>query len=227
MGVLGPGAVVEADVWCADDFEAESDDGGGDSGAAGGGDGLVEVDLFGAEEVAEFVGGFEAAVFDEFGEGDAGGSGHVAGAYAGAWLGCCAVEAGGGAGVEDLLVVGDFFFELGEVFYGFGVEGCVEGGWCAVDGAGFDGEIVLGPGAEASVEDVDVLGAEGAEGPPGSGSGEDALLFVDDDGHVVADAESGHAAGKVFGCGEHVGEWRPVVGEFLDVEEESAGDVPG
>ena len=59
---------------------AESDDSGGDAGAAGGGDRLFEVDVFGEEEFAKLVGGFEAAVFDEIGEGDAGGSGHVAGA---------------------------------------------------------------------------------------------------------------------------------------------------
>ena len=40
----------------------------------------VKVDLFGEEELAEFFCGFEAAVFDQFGEGDAGGSRHVAGA---------------------------------------------------------------------------------------------------------------------------------------------------
>ena len=80
LGVLGPGAVVEADVFRADEFEAEGDDGGGDAGAAGGGDGLVKVDVFGGEEFAEVCLRFEAAVFDEFGEGDAGGSGHVAGA---------------------------------------------------------------------------------------------------------------------------------------------------
>jgi hypothetical protein len=50
-------------------------------------------------------GWFEAAVVDEFGEGDAGGSGHVAGAYAWTWLGSGPVESSGGAGVEDLLVV--------------------------------------------------------------------------------------------------------------------------
>ena len=80
LSVLGPGAVVEGYVFCTGDFEAECDDGGGDAGAAGGGDRLVEVDLFGEEELAEFFGGFEAVVFDEFGEGYAGGSGHVAGA---------------------------------------------------------------------------------------------------------------------------------------------------
>jgi hypothetical protein len=181
--------------------------------------------LFGEEEVAEFVCGFEAAVFDQFGEGDAGGSGHVAGGQAGARLGCCAVEAGGGAGVEDLLVVGDFVFELGEILYGFGVEGCVEGCWRAADGAGFDREARFNPGAEASVEEVDLLGAEGAEGPPGSRGRKDALLLVDDDGAVVGDAEGGHAAGEVFGCGQHVGEGGGVVGEFFNVEEEGAGDV--
>ena len=95
LGVLCPGAVVEAYVWCADDFEAEGDDGGGDAGAAGGGDGLLEVDLSGAEELAEFFCGFEAAVFDQFGVGDAGRSGHVAGGQVRTGLGCCAVEAGG------------------------------------------------------------------------------------------------------------------------------------
>ena len=85
----------------------------------------------------------------------------------------------------------------------------------------------FGPGAETPVEDVDVLGAEGAEGPPGSWGGEDAVLFVDDDGVVVADAEGGHAAGEGFGCGQHVGERGGVVGELFDVEEDGAGDVLG
>ena len=124
-------------------------------------------------------------------------------------------------------MVGDFLFELGEIFYGFVVEGCVEAGGSAVDGAGLGGEAGFNPGAEASVEDVDLMGAEGAEGPPGSGSGEDAFLFVDDDGAVVADAEGGHAAGEVFGRGEHVGEGSGVVGELFDVEEEGSGDVLG
>ena len=44
-------------------------------------------------------------------------------------------EAGGGAGVEDLLVGGDVFFELGEVFYGFGVE-LWRGRWRGGDGRG-------------------------------------------------------------------------------------------
>jgi hypothetical protein len=126
----------------------------------------------------------------------------VAGGETGTRLGCGAVEACRGAGVEDLLVVRDFFFELGEIFYGFAVELRVEGGWGAVDGArfcwesGFGLEARFNPGAEATVEDVDVLSAEGAECPPCSWGGEDALLLVDDDGAVVADAEGGHAAGE-------------------------------
>src|ERR1700742_1997963 len=64
--------------------------------------------------------------------------------------------------------------------------------------AGFGGEAGFGPATEAAVEDVNVLCAEGAEHPPGSGGGEDAFLLVDDDGAGVADAEGGHAAGEVF-----------------------------
>ncbi len=124
-------------------------------------------------------------------------------------------------------MVGDLFFDLGEVFHGFVVELGVEAGQCVVDGAGFGWEAGFGPGAEAAVEDVDVWGAEGAEHPPCSGGGEDALLFVDDDGGFVGDAEGGHAAGEGFGCGEHVGEGGPVVGEVFDVEEDGAGDVVG
>ena len=78
MGVLGPGAVVEAYVWCSDDFEAEGDDSGGDAGAAGGGDRLLQIDTLSGKVFAELVCGFEAAVFDKFSEGGAGGSGHVA-----------------------------------------------------------------------------------------------------------------------------------------------------
>ena len=122
---------------------------------------------------------------------------------------------------------GNFFFDLGEIFYGFVIESGVEAGWCAVDGAVFGLETRFNPGVEASVENVDVLGAEGAEHPPCSRGGEDALLFVDNDGAVVADAEGGHAAGEGFGGGQHVGELGPVVGEFFDVEEEGAGDVFG
>jgi len=80
LGVFGPGTVVEGYVFCAGDLQAEGDDCGGDAGAAGGGDRLVEFDVFGGEVFAEFVGWFEAAVLGEFGEGDVGGAGHVAGA---------------------------------------------------------------------------------------------------------------------------------------------------
>ena len=58
LGVFGPGAVVEGGVFCTGDFEGEGDDGGGHSGSAGGGDGLVEVDVFGGEDVLEVDGGF-------------------------------------------------------------------------------------------------------------------------------------------------------------------------
>ena len=57
LGVLGPGAVVEADVGGADDGEAEGDDGSGDAGAAGGRDRLLRIDTFGCEDFAEFFGG--------------------------------------------------------------------------------------------------------------------------------------------------------------------------
>ena len=80
LSVFGPRAVVEGDALCADDFKAKGDDCGGYARAAGGGDWLVEINIFGGEVLAEFVGGFEAAVGDEFGEGNVGGSGHVAGA---------------------------------------------------------------------------------------------------------------------------------------------------
>ena len=71
-GVFGPGAVVEGGVFCAGDFEGQGDDGGGYSGAAGGGDGLLKVYVLCGEEVAEGFGRFEAAFFDQLGEGDAG-----------------------------------------------------------------------------------------------------------------------------------------------------------
>ena len=124
-------------------------------------------------------------------------------------------------------MVGDLFFDLGEVFYCVGVELCVEVGLCVVDWTGFCWEAGFGPGAEAAVEDVYVLVAEDAEHPPCSRGGEDALLFVDDDGGGVGDAEGGHAAGEGSGCGEHVGERGGVVGEVFDVEEDGAGDVGG
>ena len=122
-------------------------------------------------------------------------------------------------------MVCDFVFEVREIFYSVVVECCVEGGWCAVDRARLCGKVGFGPGAEASIEDVDMLDAKGAECPPCAWGREDALLFVDDDGAVVADAEGRHAAGEVLGSGEHMGEWSDVVGEFFDVEEEGTGDV--
>src|ERR1700727_440956 len=70
-----------------------------------------------------------------------------------------------------------------------------------MDWAGLCGELRFCPGLKTSVEDVDVLGAEGAEHPPGSGGGVDAGLLVDDDGRGVGDAESGHAAGGIFRVG--------------------------
>ncbi len=58
LGVLGPGAVVEADVGCADDFEGQGDDCGGYAGAAGGGDGLLQVDVFCSEDLLKLGCGF-------------------------------------------------------------------------------------------------------------------------------------------------------------------------
>ena len=98
-------------------------------------------------------------------------------------------------------MLGEAVFELGEVGYGVAVEFGVEAGGGVVDWTGFGGEVGFGPGAEAAVEDVYVLGAEGAKHPPGAGGGEDALLLVDDDGAVVGDAEGGHALGEGFGRG--------------------------
>ena len=121
--------------------------------------------------------------------------------------------------------MGESIFELGEVCYDVAVEVGVEGGGGTVDGAGFGGEAGVYPCAEAAVEDVDVLGAEGAEHPPGAGGGEDAVLLVDDDGAGVGDAEGGHAAGEVLWRGKHVREGGGVVAELFDVEEECAGDV--
>ena len=73
----------------------------------------------------------------------------------------------------------------------------------------------FGPGASPPSRMWTCWGAEDAECPPGSGGGEDALLFVDDDGAVVGDAEGGHASGEGFGCGQHVGERCGVVGELF------------
>jgi len=122
-------------------------------------------------------------------------------------------------------VLGEAIFELGEIGYSVSVEFGVEAGGGATDGAGFGWEVGVRPGAEAAVEDVDVLGAEGAEHPPGARGGEDTLLLVDDDGAGVGGTESGHAAGEGLGCGEHVGERGGVVGEVFDAEEDGAGDV--
>src|ERR1700727_1159992 len=94
-----------------------------------------------------------------------------------------------------------------------------------MDWAGLCGELRFCPGLKTSVEDVDVLGAEGAEHPPCSGGGVDAGLLVDDDGRGVGDAEGGHAVREFFGRGEHVGEGGGVVGVLVDVEEDCAGDV--
>ena len=94
------------------------------------------------------------------------------------------------------------------VYDGFALKAGVEGGGGLADGTGVGGEVVgvgwearVNPGSEATVEEVDVFCAHGAEHPPCSWRGEDSLLFVDDDGGGVGDAEGGHAAGKGFGCG--------------------------
>jgi hypothetical protein len=95
----------------------------------------------------------------------------------------------------------DHLLNLGEIFHSLVVEFGVEAGRCAVNAARVSRETGFDPGAEAAVENVDILGTEGAEHPPCSRSGKDAFLLVDHCGHVIVDTKSRHAMRKTSGAG--------------------------
>jgi len=129
------------------------------------------------------------------------------------------------AGVQNLRVFRDHLLNLGEVFDGIVVKFGMEAGRRAVNLSGVRGEAGLDPGAEAAVENVDVVCSEGAEHPSGPRGGEVAYLFVEDDAHMIPNTEGRHAAREVLGCGHHVGQRGRVIGEFIDIEEDRAGNV--
>ena len=119
----------------------------------------------------------------------------------------------------------DHLLNLGEIFHSIVVEFGVEAGRCAVNAARVSRETGFDPGAEAAVENVDILGSEGAEHPPCSRSGKDAFLLVDHYRHVIVDTKSRHAMRKNIGRGQHVGQWAGAVGELVDIEEDRARNV--
>jgi hypothetical protein len=225
LGVFSPGAVIQADVLRAGYLEAERDDSSGDAGAARSSDRLFHIHTFSSEEFAEFCGALHAALFDQFGKGDTGSSGHVAGAYAGPGLRCTAGETTGGPGVQDLRVLGDHLLHPGKASDGIVVEFGAEAYRCALNLSRLHGETGFGPGAEAAVENVNILCSEGAQHPPGSRCREDLFLLVDDDGYVIADAETRNTAREVLGRGQHVGQQGGVIGHLVDIEEDRARDV--
>jgi len=145
LGVFGPRSVVQADVFCSGDLQAQCDDCGGYARAAGRGDRFRHVHAFGDEDSVELFGGFQTSVFDQFGEGEAGCSGHVAGAESGARLWSGSGEAACGAGVQDLGVFGDLLLDLGEVLHCILVQLGLEAGLGAMDLARFRGEIGFYP----------------------------------------------------------------------------------
>src|ERR1700761_3147118 len=119
----------------------------------------------------------------------------------------------------------DHLLNLGEIFHRIVVEFGVEAGRCTVNVARVSGETGFDPGAEAAVQNVDILGSEGAEHPPCSRSGKNAFLLVDHYGHMTIDTKSRHAMRKNIRCGQHVGQWAGAVGELVDIKEDCARNV--
>src|SRR5690606_26380336 len=113
-----------------------------------------------------------------------------------------------------------------EVDGGGGIEAGPEGRGRALDQAGLDGAAFGAPAGASALEDEDVAGPEGAEGPPDARGAEQAHFVIDDDLHVLRNAQGADGAGEIGGRGEHVGQVGIGVGNAVDIEEDRAGNMP-
>ncbi|KPC68360.1 hypothetical protein ADL26_19575, partial [Thermoactinomyces vulgaris] len=95
---------------------------------------------------------------------------------------------------------------------------------------GFEGESRAGPGFEAAFEDLHVLDARPAEGPPGAGGGHAVAVVVDEHMGVVVDSGASQDRLERFGFGERVAAADGADGAAdvaVEVEPDGAGQVPG
>ena len=83
------------------------------------------------------------------------------------------------------------------------------------------------PGGQAAFQNMYVGDAEGAQRPPHARRGEQAIAVVDDGAHAVAQPHGAHGARKGDRVRQHVRQRRLLVGNFVDVEMDRAGNVPG
>jgi hypothetical protein len=91
--------------------------------------------------------------------------------------------------------------------------------------ASFDRTALQPPLRQAAVEDRDLVGPEGAQGPPHAGGGEQAGRIVDHEAHAVAQAERRHLVGEFLRVGQHMRQPGRDVGDDVDVEENRARNV--
>jgi hypothetical protein len=153
----------------------------------------------------------------------------VAQAQAGAGFRHLALEAGGGARVDDLRgLAADQPLHVRHVAHQLGVEPGRKMALATAARLAVPQRTSLGlPFLEAAVQHADVLMAHGAEHPPHARGRVEAFAVVGHDLHAVADAHLLHAAGEQLRGGEHVRQGRGLVGDIVDVEEERARDVLG
>src|SRR5262245_62955989 len=90
-----PGTVVDTSRFCAERFEAESEDRGGDTGATAGDHWLVGVDAGFLESLRNAFGRGEATIFHDLGERHAERTRHMSGAKSGPRLGLASGETSG------------------------------------------------------------------------------------------------------------------------------------
>ena len=160
---------------------------------------------------------------------DVAGARHVAGTYAGAWLGLLATEARGGTGIHHLRRTAlQGTSDIAGIGHGAMVQSRremapVAAGTVAILGGTAGGE----PGRKAALQDLYVAHAEGAQHPPDPGGGEQTHPVIDDDVHAVADAELAHARGEDLRAGQHVRQRRRLVTHGIDIEADRAGYVRG
>ena len=91
--------------------------------------------------------------------------------------------------------------------------------------AGFERASFGFPFCNAAIEDGDIMRAKQGQHPPSARCRFERAVVVDHDTAAVAQAQRLHAAGKFFWRRQCIGQAAVCVGEFLQVHENSAGNM--
>src|SRR5271166_6692686 len=153
-------------------------------------------------------------------------TGDMTTAQAGPGFGRGAVEAAGGARIDDLLAAGCHVLDQGPLVADQGrVEPCRE----MTSRGGREGGVErpsLGlPFGQAAIEDRDLMMPVKAQHPPGAPSRRQTDTVIDDDPVTVADTECGDLARKEIGGRDHVRQTRAGLRYVVDIEKHSTRDV--